>query len=63
LLLWHQPTERAKIMEALKELGRMDDSYMLLGEHLVTAGVGKPAKTSRYGNPKTSRSAGTKKAR
>ena len=32
LLLWHQATERAKIMEALKELGRLGDVGLLLGE-------------------------------
>ena len=29
LLLWHQPTERAKILEALKELGREGDARLL----------------------------------
>lgn len=32
LLLWHQPGERAKFLEALKELNRMDDAKLLLGE-------------------------------
>jgi radical SAM superfamily enzyme YgiQ (UPF0313 family) len=31
LLLWHQPTERAKILEALKELGREGDARLLWG--------------------------------
>lgn len=31
LLLWHLPTERAKIMEALRELGRAEDAELLLG--------------------------------
>jgi uncharacterized radical SAM protein YgiQ len=32
LLLWHLPSERAKVMEALKELGREHDSGLLIGE-------------------------------
>jgi uncharacterized radical SAM protein YgiQ len=32
LLLWHQPTERAKVMEALKELGREGEAKLLLSE-------------------------------
>jgi len=32
LLLWHQPAERKKVMEALKELGREGDGGTLLGE-------------------------------
>lgn len=55
LLLWHQPTERAKIMEALKELGRTDDANMLLEE--------RPAKVRGIGQSTTSRSIHTKKAR
>jgi len=31
LLLWHQPAERAKVMEALKELGRESDAVRLWG--------------------------------
>lgn len=31
LLLWHQPAERAKVMEALKELGRQSDAVRLWG--------------------------------
>lgn len=31
LLLWHLPAERAKVMEALKELGRGHDAELLLG--------------------------------
>ena len=31
LLLWHLPTERAKVMEALKELGREGDAKLLIG--------------------------------
>lgn len=31
LLLWHLPTERAKVMEALKELGREGDAELLFG--------------------------------
>jgi radical SAM superfamily enzyme YgiQ (UPF0313 family) len=32
LLLWHQPTERAKVMAALKELGRERDAIKLWGD-------------------------------
>ncbi len=32
LLLWHQPSERAKVMEALRELGREGDASALFGE-------------------------------
>ncbi|MDO9068682.1 MAG: YgiQ family radical SAM protein [Deltaproteobacteria bacterium] len=32
LMLWHQPSERAKVMEALKELGREGDASVLFGE-------------------------------
>ena len=31
LLLWHLPTERIKVMEALKESGRENDSGLLIG--------------------------------
>jgi uncharacterized radical SAM protein YgiQ len=31
LLLWHLPAERAKVMEALKELGRENDAKLLIG--------------------------------
>ena len=31
LLLWHQPAERAKVLEALRELGRLDAAEVLLG--------------------------------
>ena len=31
LLLWHLPAERAKVVEALKELGREGDSGLLIG--------------------------------
>ncbi len=31
LLLWHQPAERAKVMEALKELGREGEAAALFG--------------------------------
>jgi len=33
LLLWHLPSERAKVMEALKELGREGDAVKLFGEY------------------------------
>ncbi len=55
LLLWHQPTERAKIMEALKELGRTGDASMLLEE--------RPAKFSGSAHSTRSRTVHTKKAR
>ena len=32
LLLWHMPAERAKVMEALRELGREGDSGLLQGD-------------------------------
>jgi uncharacterized radical SAM protein YgiQ len=32
LLLWHLPAERAKVVEALKELGREHNSGLLIGE-------------------------------
>ncbi len=32
LLLWHQPAERAKVMEALRELGREGDAKLLWGD-------------------------------
>ncbi len=45
LLLWHQPGERAKIMEALKELGRLNDVEALLGER----GAGGTGRTASSG--------------
>jgi radical SAM superfamily enzyme YgiQ (UPF0313 family) len=32
LLLWHLPAERAKVMEALRELGREGDARLLWGD-------------------------------
>jgi hypothetical protein len=34
LLLWHLPSERAKVLEALKEMGRESDMGLLLGNAL-----------------------------
>ena len=42
LLLWHQPAERAKVMEALEELGRLNDVGILLGERFGETEQGKP---------------------
>ena len=39
LLLWHLPAERAKVMEALKELGREKDAELLLGGGKKTVSV------------------------
>jgi uncharacterized radical SAM protein YgiQ len=33
LLLWHQPAERSKVLEALRELGREGDAGLLLAGH------------------------------
>jgi len=60
LLLWHQPGERAKIMEALKELGRLNDVEALLGERGGTCVTGRPAGPAPYGKSGAAR---TKKAR
>ena len=48
LLLWHLPAERAKVMEALKELGRDGDAGLLWGgesgsDRGAPAGRRKPA--------------------
>jgi len=53
LLLWHLPAERAKVMEALKELGREGDAGLLWG-----SGSG-----SRRSTPAQPRKPPTKKAR
>lgn len=42
LLLWHQPAERTKVLEALRELGREDLAAVLLG--VAGAGAGASAK-------------------
>ena len=52
LLLWHLPAERAKVMEALKELGREGEAGLLLGgsgsARVAQAQRGKlPAKKAR----------------
>lgn len=60
LLLWHQPSERAKILEALKEIGRIGDADRLLGEQPVSA---KSAKKLRTDHPLKRRTVHTKKAR
>jgi len=62
LLLWHQPGERAKIMEALKEIGRLNDVEMLLGER---SGTGGATGTGGSGTPqkRISGAAHIKKAR
>jgi len=53
LLLWHQPSERGKVLEALKELGREDEAGMLL------AG----SSTAERGKAVPQRRTATKKAR
>lgn len=62
LLLWHQPGERAKIMEALKELGRLDEVETLLGERGGSAAPGRNAGSAPPGKRKPG-SAHIKKAR
>ena len=44
LLLWHLPSERSKVMEALKDLGRESDSALLWG----AAPAVKPGRTTRH---------------
>lgn len=63
LLLWHQPTERSKIMEALKEIGRMDDAKILFGEHVSATGTGRHPEINRSGHSKAPHKVHTKKAR
>jgi uncharacterized radical SAM protein YgiQ len=50
LLLWHQPSERVKVMEALRELGREGDASVLFGEALSdrrsSTDAGKKIRTS-----------------
>ncbi|MDU0460130.1 MAG: DUF3362 domain-containing protein, partial [Geobacteraceae bacterium] len=62
LLLWHQPGERAKIMEALKELGRLDEVEKLLGERGGSGAPGRNAGSAPPGKRKPG-SAHIKKAR
>ncbi len=63
LLLWHQPAERSKVLEALKELGRMDAAELLLGSHLETTGKPKSIKSGGQRKSVTNRTLDTKKAR
>ena len=60
LLLWHQPGERAEIMEALKEMGRLNDAELLLGERSKTCVTGRTAVSAPC---RKSGAAHTKKAR
>lgn len=62
LLLWHQPGERAKIMEALKELGRLDEVETLLGERGESGAAGRTVGSAPPGKRKPG-SAHIKKAR
>jgi uncharacterized radical SAM protein YgiQ len=55
LLLWHQPGERNKVLEALRELGRDDMIPVLLG---VTTGGRSEKKVAASENPRNQR--GTK---
>lgn len=59
LLLWHLPTERAKIIEALKVLGRLDELEKLLGRGDGNGGTDRPIRPGRPAGPMK----GTKKAR
>ncbi|MDD5286226.1 MAG: YgiQ family radical SAM protein [Desulfuromonadaceae bacterium] len=63
VMLWHQTSERAKVIEALKELGREDAAYTLFGESLSTGrsgqGYSDEFNTGLRENPKKS----TKRAR
>ena len=52
LLLWHQPGERNKVLEALRELGRNDMIPVLLG---VDARGCNGKKVSATGDPRSSR--------
>jgi uncharacterized radical SAM protein YgiQ len=63
LLLWHQPNERPKILEALKELGRIDDTERLLEKDAGNTGTGRPAKSRSFSHPVKSHTLHTKKAR
>jgi len=42
LVLWHQPEQRTKVMEALRELGREDATGMLFGEYDGERGEARP---------------------
>ncbi|HIJ81648.1 MAG TPA: YgiQ family radical SAM protein [Desulfuromonadales bacterium] len=58
LLLWHLPAERARIMEALKELGRESDAAILLAGHAA-----RPIERGRGGTEQKPGARSTKKAR
>jgi uncharacterized radical SAM protein YgiQ len=60
LLLWHQPSERAKVMEALRELGREGDAAVLFGEAFSGARSGSDDSRRRL---RDKPAAFTKKAR
>jgi hypothetical protein len=47
LLLWHLPAERAKVMEALKELGREAEAGLLWGSG-SGSGPGAPAHRRKH---------------
>lgn len=53
LLLWHIPEERAKVMEALKELGREQDAKLLLGNESVRNQVPKSMQKQKSTRKKT----------
>lgn len=59
LLLWHLPAERAKVIEALKVLGRLEELEKLLGGGDSDGGTDKPGRPVRPAHPMK----GTKKAR
>jgi len=59
LLLWHLPAERAKVTEALKVLGRLDELEKLLGRGDGSGGTDRPIRPARPAGPMK----GTKKAR
>ncbi|MBI5482917.1 MAG: DUF3362 domain-containing protein, partial [Deltaproteobacteria bacterium] len=48
LLLWHQPAERAKVMEALKELGREGEAAVLFGDAFSGAPKGSFALNRKH---------------
>lgn len=64
LLLWHQPTERAKVIEALQQLGRASDAALLLGERVGPAKTGLASGGGAKSSPRPRYAAAhTKKAR
>jgi hypothetical protein len=54
LLLWHQPGERKKVLEALRELGKEDRAAELLGSGGVQCGK-KRTVTDNNGNQRGTR--------